>query len=55
MYILLDFCQKSNVLEMINFILKAMRLVCIIVPIALIVFISIDLIKGVISGKNNNN
>ncbi len=51
MYILLDFCQKSNVLELINFILKALRLVCIIVPIFLIVLITIDFIKCVVSGN----
>lgn len=52
MYILLDFCQKSNVLELINFILKALRLVCIIVPIMLIVLITIDFIKGIIASQD---
>lgn len=52
MYILLDFCQKSNVLELINFILKALHLVCIIVPIVLIVLLAIDFVKGIMVSQD---
>lgn len=52
MYILLDFCQKSNVLELISFILKALKLVCVIVPIMLIVFVTIDFIKGIAGSQD---
>lgn len=51
MYILLDFCQKSNVLELINFILKALHLICVIAPIILIVLLMIDFIKGIMASE----
>ena len=51
MFVLLDVCQKTNVLEIISFLLKALNLVCIVVPIFLIVLLTIDLIKGLISGS----
>lgn len=54
MYLLVDFCRQSQVLEIIKFILDALHLVFIIVPIILIVFITIDFIKGVISNSEED-
>ncbi len=47
----LKFCDSYNVLVVFYFIKQMLTLLCIIVPIALIVMLTIDVVKTVTSGK----
>ncbi len=59
MYLLLSGCENPDVLSVIYFIEKILNVVFIIIPIGLILFITIDLVKTILNGddkaeKTNN-
>ena len=55
MYLLLSGCENPDVLSVIYFIEKILNVVFIIIPIGLILFITIDLVKTVLNGNNEKN
>lgn len=55
MYILLSGCQNPDILRVIYFALKILDIVFTIVPIGLIVFLTIDLVKMIISSDDKQN
>lgn len=59
MYLLLSGCENPDVLSVIYFIEKILNVAFIIIPIGLILFITIDLVKTILNGddkaeKTNN-
>ena len=55
MYLLLSGCENPDVLSVIYFIEKILNVVFIIIPIGLILFITIDLVKTILNGNNDKN
>lgn len=55
MYLLLSGCENPDVLSVIYFIEKILNVAFIIIPIGLILFITIDLVKTILNGNNDKN
>lgn len=52
--LILNMCTDISVLGAILFIKKLVRIISIIVPVLLVLFITVDLVKGIISNDENN-
>ena len=53
MYLLMNVCENPNFLEIVRFILKALKLVFTVVPIVLIVFLTIDFVKCILNSPED--
>lgn len=53
LYFLREFCETSSVLKVIMFIQELLKIVFFVVPIGLIIMLSVDLAKNVITGKED--
>ena len=51
--ILRAFCETSNVLQIFYFINMIVKILCYVVPAILILMLTIDIFKNVMSGEDN--